>query len=130
MHVYVGTDIIEVDRVKKSIENLGDLFIHKIFTPTEIAYCKDTNEAKYQHYAARFAAKEATFKAISTLLEDKYSVSWKNSEVINDNNGKPSIRFVSLDPKVEKELSIIQSIDVSLSHIKEYAVANVTIITE
>lgn len=130
MKVYVGTDIIEVDRIKESIEETGDKFINKIFTQTEIDYCKNTKAAKYQHYAARFAAKEATFKAISTLLSDKYSVSWKNSEVVNDENGKPSIRFTSLDKNVEKELNHIKSIDVSLSHIKEYAIANVTVITD
>lgn len=130
MKVYVGTDIIEVERIKESIENLGEKFINRIFTQTEIEYCNATKNAKYEHYAARFAAKEATFKAVSTLLSDKYSISWKNAEVVNDENGKPNIQFTSLDKNVEKELKCIKSIDVSLSHIKEYAVANVTVIIE
>lgn len=130
MHIYTGTDIIEVDRIKESIEDMGDKFINKIFTQTEIDYCKNKKTVKYQHYAARFAAKEATFKAISTLLSDRYSISWKNSEIVNDENGKPRIQFIDLDKKVEKELRTIKSIDVSLSHLKEYAIANVTLITE
>lgn len=129
MKVYVGNDIIEVDRIRESMRN--EEFKKRVFTKEEIDYCEKKNEnIRYQHYAARFAAKEATFKAISTLLSDKYSVSWKNSEVVNDENGKPSIRFTSLDKNVEKELNHIKSIDVSLSHIKEYAIANVTVITD
>lgn len=130
MHVLVGTDIIEVDRVKDSIDTLGDKFINKIFTSDEIDYCSKSKENQYQHYAARFAAKEATFKAISTLLTDKYSVSWKNASVINDIDGKPSIEFNDLSKEVEKELKVIKSIDVSLSHLKDYAVANVTVLIE
>lgn len=130
MKVLVGTDITDVARIKDSIEDFGDKFLKKIFTENEIKYCKDTKEMKYQHLAARFAAKEATFKAISTLLSDRYSISWKNAEVINDGNGKPSINFNSLDENVERELKSIKSIDVSLSHLKEYAVANVTVITD
>ena len=128
MQVKVGTDIIEVARIENSIEELGDKFINKVFTEKEIEYCKDTKALKYQHYAARFAAKEATFKAVSDLLNDKYSVSWKNIQVINNQQGKPEIEFVSLDKEVEKELKKIISIDVSLSHIKEFAVANVCLI--
>ena len=85
-------------------------------------------KTKYEHYSARFAVKEATFKAISTLLKDKYSISWKNIETLNDKNNKPIIHFVSLEKEVEKELNKIQSIDVSISHIKEYAIANVSIL--
>lgn len=128
MQIKSGIDIIEVDRIKKSIEELGDNFINRIYTEEENKYCFNKNVNKYQHYAARFAVKEATFKAISTLIKDKYSISWKNIETINDANGKPTIKFISLDKKVEKELSKIISIDVSISHIKEYAVAIVNIL--
>lgn len=130
MKVYTGTDIIEVERIKESIEEMGEKFLNKIFTETEINYCKNTKVNKYQHYAARFAAKEATFKAISAFLSDKYSVSWKNSEVENDENGKPIVKLINLDKEVEKELKSIKSIDVSLSHIKEYAIANVVVISD
>lgn len=130
MKIMTGLDIIEVSRIQESIEELGDKFINKVFSKAEIDYCKNTKALKYQHYAARFAAKEATFKAISTLLSDKYSISWKNVQVVNDKNGKPNLEFNSLLPEVEKELKKIISIDISLSHIKDYAVANVTILTD
>ena len=128
MQIKVGIDIIEVDRIKKSIEELGDNFLNRIYTDKEIKYCESRNKNKYQHYAARFAAKEAIFKAISTLLSDKYSISWKNVETINDQNGKPNIKFVELTNQVENELSKINSIDISISHIREYAIANVSIL--
>lgn len=130
MEIKVGVDIIEVSRVQRSVEEIGDGFINRVFTDVEIKYCENTKKTMYQHYAARFAAKEATFKAVSTLLSDKYSISWKNIQVVNDANGKPNIEFVALDKKVEKELQKINSIDVSLSHLQEYAVANVSVIID
>lgn len=128
MQIKTGIDIIEVERIKNSIEQTGENFLHRVYTQHEIEYCESKNANKYQHYAARFAVKEAVFKAVASLLADKYSISWKNVETINDENGKPTIKFVSLTREVEKELSKIISIDVSISHIKEYAVASVSLI--
>ena len=71
---------------------------------------------------------EAAFKAISTLIKDKYSISWKNIETTNDENGRPSVKFISLTKEVEKELAKIESIDVSISHLEKYAVATVNIL--
>lgn len=128
MQIKVGIDIIEIERIKDSIEENKESFLKRVYTDNEIKYCESKNKSKYQHYAARFAVKEAAFKAISSLLTDKYAISWKNIETTNKQNGKPSIKFVSLTKEVEKELSKIESIDVSISHIKEYAVANVSIL--
>ncbi len=128
MQIKSGIDIIEIDRIKRSIDELGENFIKRIYTDQEIKYCESKNNNKYQYYAARFAVKEAAFKAISVLLKDKYSISWKNVETINDKEGKPNIKFVALTKEVEKELSKIASIDVSISHIKEYAIASVNIL--
>lgn len=123
MKILTGTDIIEIYRVKESIENLGENFINKIYTKKEIEYCESKNNAKYQHYAARFAAKEAIFKAVSKLLNDKYEISWQNAEIINLEDGKPIVNFINtnIDGKIE-------DIDISISHSKEYAVATVVLI--
>ena len=123
MHIFCGTDIIEINRIKDSIENLGDSFKNKIYTKKEIEYCESKNKMKYQHYAARFAGKEAIFKAISNLLVDKFELSWKNAEILNDKNGKPYVHFINTDI-IEK----IQDMDISISHCKEYATANVVIV--
>ena len=122
MKIACGTDIIEIERVRKSIENIGEKFLEEIYTKNEIAYCESKRKAKYQHYAARFAAKEAAFKAVNNFLENKFSISWKNIEVVNDDKGKPDLRFIN------KEFSQIISMDISISHCKEYAVANVVIL--
>mgnify|MGYP004647947085 FL=1 len=128
MQIKVGIDIIEVNRIKESIEDGGANFLNRVFTQNEIKYCESKKVNKYQHYAARFAVKEAAFKAVSTLLKDKYSIAWKNVETVNDSNSKPTVNFISTTKEVEKELNKIKSIDVSISHIKELAVANVSIL--
>lgn len=125
MQIKSGIDIIEVERIKNSID---ENFLNKVYTENEIQYCESRKKNKYQSYAARFAVKEAAFKAISTLIKDKYSISWKNIETINNETGKPSIKFISLTKEVEKELAKIESIDVSISHLEEYAVATVNIL--
>lgn len=122
MKITCGTDIIEIERVKESIENVGTKFIERVYTEKEIEYCESRKKQKYQHYAGRFAVKEAAFKAISKILDDKYSVCWKDFETINDGQGRPSIILHNIN--TEK----IESIDVSISHCKEYAIANVVIL--
>ena len=117
-----GTDIIEIDRIKDSIENIGQSFLNRVYTENEIKYCESKKAQKYQHYAARFAAKEAVFKAISVLLEDKYSICWKDIEVINDKQGKPEVNLIGVN------LKNIEQIDLSMSHCRQYATANVVVI--
>ena len=119
-----GTDIIEINRIKQNIEDgqIGEKFIEKVYTPLEIKYCESKKIQKYQHYAARFAAKEACLKAISGMLPSKFDISWKDIEVINDEQGKPSLKIYGVDTQK------IESMDISLSHCKEYAVAMVTIL--
>lgn len=122
MKILTGTDIIEIYRIRESIEDLGENFINKIYTKKEIEYCESKKKAKYQHYAARFAAKEAVFKAISKTLNRKYDITWKDIEVLNDETGRPYIKLS------EQFANKIEDIDISISHCKEYAVANVVII--
>lgn len=124
MKILCGTDIIEISRIKDSIERLGNTFINTLFTPVEIKYCESKRNAKYYHYAGRFAAKEAIFKAVSPLLKDKFDISWHNAEVINDKNGNPKINFLDI------EFKNIKNIDISISHCKEYAVATVVAIVD
>lgn len=120
MKINCGTDIIEIERIKKAIENMGDKFLDTIFTQDEIAYCEARKVQKYQHYAARFAAKEATFKAVGHKME-KDKIDWKSFEVIKAENGKPCI-------KINQIIKDLESIDISISHCKQYATANVTAI--
>jgi holo-[acyl-carrier protein] synthase len=122
MNIKCGTDIIEISRIKDSIEDAKDKFVNRVYTKAEIDYCESKKAQKYQHYAVRFAAKEAVFKAVSANLEDKYSICWKDVEVVNDEQGRPKVNIVG---EIAKD---IENIDISLSHCKEYAVANVVAI--
>ena len=124
MNIACGTDIIEIERVKESIENIGEKFLERVYTKKEIEYCESKKKQKYQHYAARFAAKEALFKAISWKLEDKYEICWKDIEVLNNKQGRPELKVIGVD------LKNIENIDISISHCKSYAVANVVVLAK
>ena len=119
MNIRIGTDIIEISRIKKSIEDTDNKFIERIYTNKEIEYCESRKSQKYQHYAVRFAGKEAVFKAISSMLKNKFEVDWKDIEILNDSSGRPYVNI--LKSKISDKINI----DISLSHCKEYAVANV-----
>lgn len=122
MKISCGTDIIEIKRIKESIEEIGTKFLERVYTDKEIKYCESKNNQKYQHYAARFAAKEAVFKAISSRLNNKYDIGWKNIEVVNDRNGRPHTNLLNI------EIPEIEQMDISISHCKEYATANVVVV--
>lgn len=124
MKICCGTDIIEIERIKEIIEDekTGKAFLKKVYTEKEIEYCESKKAQKYQHYAARFAAKEAAFKAVSGQLEDKYAITWKDIEISNNKQGRPQLNVKGID------LKNVEDIDLSISHCKEYAVANVTLL--
>lgn len=116
----VGTDIIEVERIEKLIKSKGQKFLKKIYTQIEINYCESKGPNKYQHYAGRFAAKEAIFKAVGDLYTKFNQVNpplFKSIEIKNKDNG---ILYVNIIPDT---LKISASVRVSISHIKKYAVA-------
>ena len=123
MKIFCGTDIIEIDRIKESIEENGEIFLNKIYTKNEIEYCESKKNAKYQHYAGRFAAKEAVFKALSQLLEGKYEISWQDIEILNLQDGKPVVKLL-------KALKAVDYIELSMSHSRDYAVAMVLVKTK
>lgn len=124
MNISCGTDIIEIERIKNLINDIKDESLDRIYTRSEIEYCESKKNVKYQHYAVRFAAKEAIFKAISNRLDNKFDIAWNDVEVLNDSNGRPTVNFLS------SKVKGIRNIEISLSHCKEYAVANVVALWE
>ncbi|GFO70289.1 holo-[acyl-carrier-protein] synthase [Geomonas limicola] len=86
----IGVDIVEIARFERFLEEGNDPLIQRLFTPTEIAYCAGKKRAA-QHYALRFAAKEAFLKALGTGLRD--GICWKDLEVVNDPLGKPELKL-------------------------------------
>ena len=122
MRYYCGTDIIEVSRIKDAILNTPH-FKEKVFTPSEIIYAeKSSDNTKYEHFAGRFAAKEAVYKSISGIYSD---LSITDIEILNDkdNRNRPYVivhnSYINDLMKNGKLL-----IDVSISHLNDYATAN------
>ncbi len=114
----IGIDIIEIARIRQSVEKLGDQFLQRIFTQSEIDYCKKKQNV-HQHLAARFATKEAVSKALSTGWRGDFS--WKDVEVMNDKLGQPHI---TLYGTLREKLTGI-SILVSISHSEHHVAAMV-----
>ena len=117
-----GTDIIEISRIKESIEKYGETFLGRIYSDREREYCEKKGKVKYQHYAARFASKEAVSKMFGTGFNGKFE--WKDVEIINDESGKPQVNLYNGAKKIF-EGQKLQKIDISISHCTEYAVAMV-----
>lgn len=122
MQIKTGVDIIEVDRVQEAIENQREKFLEKVYTKNEIEYCSNSGKMTYQHYAARFAAKEAIFKAISEFIPKNEDDILNKIEITNEQDGKP---YANID---RLNIENIESMDLSLSHIKNYAIASFVIL--
>ena len=118
----LGTDIIEVDRIAQRI-NSNNGFTQLVFTSAEMAYCEKQADS-YQHYAARFAAKEAFFKALGTGWID--GTAFNEVEIVHDAQGAPQIQLHGETAQTLAALHI-RRILVSLSHIKTMATAVVII---
>ncbi len=122
MNYFCGTDIIEVERVKKAILSTPG-FKEKVFTPLEIEYAdKKPDVTRFIHYAGRFAAKEAIYKSLSKIDN---TVSLSEIEILNDktNKNRPVVNILKPNiSKMQEECNLI--IDVSISHIKDFATAN------
>ena len=115
MQHHIGTDIIEIGRIREAIERYGDRFLCRVFTIEELRI--------YGHHAhslaASFASKEAVMKVLGT---GNRGVAWREIETLYHATGKPFIRLNGRAQKVAERLGI-KEIDVSLSHSREYAVA-------
>ena len=122
MIVGTGVDLIEVERIERALNRHGSRFLDRLFTPAEIEYCETGGAHKCHRLAARFAAKEAALKALGTGL--RAGVNWTDIEVVRDPLGKPSLRLYGKAAGLAAEQGITQ-VHISLSHAKEYALAQV-----
>ncbi len=115
----IGTDIIECLRIAQMIERHGELFIRRVYTEHEIAYCS-TKKAATQHYAGRWAAKEAVLKVLGTGW--KKGISWRDIEVRNKQSGAPTITLYAGARDVAEQLEIMK-LHISISHCRSHATA-------
>lgn len=121
LKIFTGVDIVEIDRIEKSIKKLGDKFLEKVFNLSEIHYCEAKKVNKYQSYAARFAAKEAVAKLLGTGIGN--GVSFKDIVIENDDNNAPMVKLYG-GASVKCEDFKIEDIAISMSHCKKFAVAH------
>ena len=116
MIIGLGTDIIEIERVRKAVGKKN--FRNNVFTETEQAYCESRGKNSAASYAARFAAKEAFFKALGTGIVTRLS----DVEIINDERGAPNI-FLRGKAETLAQSKGVEKISLSLSHSRDFATA-------
>ena len=115
----IGTDIIECPRIGKMIEQHGELFLRRIYTEREIRYCQARKHA-IEHFAGRWAAKEAILKAMGTGRS--HGIAWTNIEVRNNQDGRPQVMVCGAAREIARERGIGEIL-VSISHCRTYATA-------
>jgi holo-[acyl-carrier protein] synthase len=119
--VGTGIDIVEVPRIAAAVERFGERFLNRVFTASEISYCQSKQNAT-ERFAARFAAKEAGFKAIGTGW--RHGVTWQDVEVGREPGGRPSICYSGKAAEFAAKLGVRRA-SLSLSHTAEQAIAQV-----
>jgi holo-[acyl-carrier protein] synthase len=117
--VGLGTDIVECLRIAQMIERHGELFITRVYTDHEIEYCS-ARKAATQHYAGRWAAKEAVLKALGTGWQR--GISWRDIEIRNDRHGAPSVILHGGAREVFEQIGLSR-MHVTISHCRCHAVA-------
>ena len=121
MIVGLGVDIAEVPRIKAAIERHGEPFLRRVFTPNEVEYCERFKN-KFERYAGRFAAKEATMKALGTGWGR--GVRWVDLEVVREQSGRPTMTLVGEAAKIAAQLGV-KRISLSITHTEGQALAQV-----
>jgi holo-[acyl-carrier protein] synthase len=121
MLIGTGVDLIEIERIAHSIERFGERFLHRVYTPQEIAYCS-RKRAHAESFAARFAAKEAGAKALGTGISR--GVTWSEFEVTRQPGGRPVLALSGRAQLLAGQLGV-KNISLSLTHTGSLAMATV-----
>jgi len=122
----IGIDVVEVSRIKSSLDEFGEKFLTRIFTEAERDYCQDQKMPEL-HLAARFAAKEAIAKALGTGIGKE--VGWLDMEIKRRTSGEPEVKLIGAAAAFAASRGVKQ-VMVSLTHAKRYAAANAVIMGE
>ena len=120
-----GLDIVETERIRKSVEQFGDRFLNRVFLPSEIEYCRGMKFPEL-HFAARFAAKEAISKAFGTGIGRE--LGWKDMEICRRASGEPFVVLHGKGAELAKQRGVT-IVFVSLSHCRDYAAASAVAVT-
>ena len=119
MIVGIGTDIVDVDRIRESHEKFGEKFLNRILLTAELEYCLNHTDPA-PHIAARFAAKEAIAKAFGTGIGE--SLGWRDVEIVREDSGKPTAKIHGQAQSLLKQTGATQ-LHISLSHTHQHATA-------
>jgi holo-[acyl-carrier protein] synthase len=117
--VGIGTDIVECVRIARMVEEHGELFLQRVYTPREIRYCQERKRS-YEHFAGRWAAKEAILKCFGTGWAK--GMCWTDMEIRNDEGGAPQV-YICGAAKERAVLMKISDILLTISHCRAYATA-------
>ncbi len=120
--ISIGTDIVECVRIAQMIEKHGEVFLQRVFTQKEILYCS-SRKAATQHYAGRWAAKEAVLKVLGTGWTK--GIQWTDVEIVNEVSGAPVIMITGKAAQIARERGI-REVMISISHCRSYATAFAT----
>ncbi len=121
MIIGCGIDLVRIGRIGKIIKRWGNNFSFRIFTPLERDYCEKKKNNKFQSYAGKFASKEALLKALGLGLG---GANWREIEITNNQLGQP---IINISGKL-KNIALTKGVNkyfISISHTKEYAIAQV-----
>jgi holo-[acyl-carrier protein] synthase len=121
MLIGTGMDLIEIERIAHSIERYGERFLHRVYTPQEIAYCT-RKRSHAESFAARFAAKEAGAKALGTGISR--GVAWNEFEVTRQPGQRPMLELTGRAQVLAQRLGV-KSISLSITHGRDLAMATV-----
>jgi holo-[acyl-carrier protein] synthase len=119
MVVGIGTDLTEIERVRRTIERFGERFLHRVYTAGEIAYCM-RKKGFAESFAARFAAKEAAAKALGTGISR--GVGWQEFEVVREPGGRPTLLMRGRAEEISQTLGVVR-VSLSLTHTRDLAMA-------
>ena len=124
--VGLGTDIIEIVRIGQMIDRHGELFLTRVYTDEEIRYCQRRKEC-YEHFAGRWAAKEAVMKALGTGFIR--GINWRDIEIASEKSGQPKVVLRGGARDYARRLGIT-AILVTISHCRSYATATAIAVRE
>ena len=117
--VGIGTDIVECVRIGRMIEQHGELFLTRVYTPWEIRYCQSRKNST-EHFAGRWAAKEAILKCLGTGW--RKGIGWTDMEIRNNSQGAPMVSLCGMAKETADQLGI-SAVLISISHCRAYATA-------
>jgi holo-[acyl-carrier protein] synthase len=127
MMVGHGIDIVETARIRHSVDEHGERFLERVYTPRERAYCERGRKRYYEHLAGRFAAKEAVLKVLGTGWRG--GIAWTDVEIVSEPSGQPRVVLTGECERIAHGMGI-RSWYVSISHIETHATASAIGLTE